>query len=76
MRKPTVARMPFSRFMLGAQGLYNHPVWGRMFGRVLLRALGADERAAKILFTHEELAKSHQMTFEELAEEAVAAKYS
>jgi len=76
MRKPTVARLPFSRFMLGAQSLYNHPVWGRLFGRLLLRALGADDRAARYLFTQAELERSHRMSFEELAEEAVAAKYS
>ena len=76
MRKPTVARQPFSKFMLGTQALYNHPVAGKLFGPLLLRALGADDRAAKFLFTREELEKSQQMTFEELAEEAVAAKYS
>lgn len=76
MRKPTVARQPFSRFMLGAQSLYNHPIAGKLFGRLLLRALGADERAAKFLFTREELEKSQRMSFEELAEEAVAVKYS
>ncbi|HEY5921909.1 MAG TPA: hypothetical protein VIV11_09580 [Kofleriaceae bacterium] len=76
MRKPTVARQPFSRFMLGTQALYNHPVWGKLFGPLLLRALGADERAAKFLFTREELERSQRMSFEELAEEAVAAKYA
>jgi hypothetical protein len=76
MRKPTVARLPFSRFMLGTQALYNHPVAGKLFGSLLLRALGADDRAARFLFTREELEKSQRMSFEELAEEAVAAKYA
>jgi hypothetical protein len=76
MRKPTVARLPFSRFMLGTQALYNHPVWGKLFGRLLLRALGADDRAARFLFTREELERSQRMSFEELAEEAVAVKYA
>jgi hypothetical protein len=76
MRKPTVARQPFSRFMLGAQALYNHPLVGKLFGRLLLRALGADERAAKFLFTEDELLRSQRMSFDELAEEALAAKYS
>jgi hypothetical protein len=76
MRKPTVARLPFSRFMLAMQNTYNHPVWGKAFGPLLLRALGAEDRAAKILFTEEELARSHRQTFEEMAEEALAAKYS
>jgi len=76
MRKPTVARQPFSKFMIGTQNLYNHPVWGKLFGPLFLRALGAEDRAARYLFTREELERSQRMSFEELAEEAVAAKYS
>lgn len=76
MRKPTVARQPFSKFMIGAQNLYNHPVAGKLFGPLLLRALGAEDRAARVLFTREELERTQRMSFEELAEEAVAAKYS
>jgi hypothetical protein len=75
-RKPTVARTPFSRFMIFTQALYNHPVAGRLFGRVFLRALGAEARAAKILFTPEELARAQRMSFDELAEDAIAAKYN
>jgi len=76
MRKPTVSRTPFGRFMTALQNLYNRPVVGKLFGPVLLRVLGAEDRAARFLFTPEELARSQRMTFEELAEEAVAAKYS
>jgi hypothetical protein len=76
MRKPTVARQPFSRFMCTVQDLYNHPIAGRVFGPVLLRALGAEDRAARFLYTKQELARSNEMSFEELAEEALAAKYS
>lgn len=76
LRKPTVARTPFSRFMIKSQELYNHPVYGKLFGRFLLRALGAEDRAARILFTQEELARTQAMTFDELAEDALAVKYS
>jgi hypothetical protein len=76
MRKPTVARQPFSKFMIGAQNLYNHPIAGKLFGPLLLRALGAEDRAARFLFTDEELARSQRMSFDELAEEAVGVKYS
>lgn len=75
-RKPTVARLPFTRFMLKMQDLFNHPVAGPVLGGVLLRALGGERRAATVLFTDEELARSQAMSFEELAEDAVAAKYS
>jgi len=76
LRKPTVARMPFSRFMLAVQGAYNHPIAGKLFGRLLLRALGSEERVAKLLFTPEELARSQRQSFDEMAEDALAAKYS
>jgi hypothetical protein len=76
MRKPTVARMPFPRFMVAVQAAYNHPIAGKLFGPLLLRALGADERTAKILFTPEELARSQRQSFDEMAEDALAAKYS
>ena len=76
MRKPTVARTPFSRFIIGAQTAYNHPLGRRVLGPLLLRALGAEDRAARLLFTREELARSQRMSFDELAEDALAAKYS
>jgi len=76
LRKPTVARTPWSRFMIGVQDLYNHPVAGKLFGPILLRALGAEDRAARRLFTEEELARVKRMSFEELADEAIQAKFS
>ena len=76
MRKPTVARAPFSRFMIAMQDLYNHPIVGKALGPALLRALGAEDRAARYLYTDEELARSQRMTFEEMAEDALAAKFS
>jgi hypothetical protein len=76
LRKPTVSRTPWSKMMIGFQNLYNRPIVGKLFGRVLLRALGAEDRAARILFTQDELARSKRMSFDELAEEALAAKYT
>jgi hypothetical protein len=76
MRKPTIARMPFTRFIMLMQRLYNTPIIGNLFGRMLLRVLGAEDRAARYLFTEAELARSQGMSFDELAEDALAAKYS
>jgi hypothetical protein len=76
LRKQSVARTPFSRFMILSQDLYNRPIIGKVLGPVLLRALGAEHRAAKILFTPDELARTRRMSFDELAEEALAAKLS
>ncbi|MFN0253090.1 MAG: hypothetical protein ACKV2T_39825 [Kofleriaceae bacterium] len=76
LRKPTVARSPFSKLMIKMQELYNRPILGKVFGRVFLRVLGAEDRAARILFTQDELKKTMGMSFDELAEEALALKYS
>ena len=76
LRKPTVSRAPFSRMMIAFQEAYNHPILGKLLGRVLLRLLGAEDRAARILFTKDELERAQRMTFDELAEDALAAKYS
>ncbi len=76
LRKPTVARSPFSKMMIKMQELYNRPIIGKVFGRVFLRVLGAEDRAARILFTQDELQRTMNMSFDELAEEALAVKYS
>ena len=76
LRKQNVARTPWSQFMIGIQNAYNHPVIGKLFGPFLLRALGAEDRAARILFTQEELTRAQHMSFEQLADEALAAKLS
>jgi hypothetical protein len=76
MRKPTVARLPFSRFMAAMQALYNRPIIGKLFGPLLLRALGAEDRAARYLFTPDELERIQHMSFDEMAEDALAAKFS
>ncbi len=76
LRKQNVARTPWSQFMIGVQNAYNHPVLGKVFGPVLLRALGAEDRAARILFTQDELVRAQRMSFEQLADEALAAKLS
>lgn len=75
-RKPTVARLPFIKFMLGVQALFNHPVVGKRLGKVLLRIAGGEERAIRVLFTDDELARAQRMSFEELAEDALNAKFS
>lgn len=76
MRKPTVARLPFSRFMLRMQDLLNHKVAGPLLGGAILRVLGGERRIAAQLFTDEELRRAQAMSFDELAADAVGAKYA
>ncbi len=73
-RKPTVARLPFIRFMHRVQDLFNHPVAGRVLGPILLRIAGGDARAIGRQFSDAELARARGMSFDELADEALAAK--
>ena len=73
-RKPTVARLPFQRFMHQVQALYQHPIAGRLLSGVLLRLLGAEPRIAAQQYTEAELARSQAMSFDELAADALAAK--
>jgi hypothetical protein len=75
-RKPTVARLPFTRFMIRMQDLFNHRVAGPLLGNLILRVLGGERRAAARLFTEAELRQAQAMTFEELAEDAVGVKYT
>lgn len=75
-RKPTVARLPFYRFMLGLQALYMHPWIGPALSPVLLRMIGGEGRIARVLFTPGELARSQAMSFDELAEDVAASRPS
>ncbi|KAB2887500.1 MAG: hypothetical protein F9K40_21350 [Kofleriaceae bacterium] len=75
-RKPTVARLPFTRFMIAMQELFNHRVAGPLLGGVILRVLGGEPRLATRVFTEDELARARAMSFEELAEDAVGARYN
>ncbi len=75
-RKPTVARLPIMRVMLATQELYLHPVAGPLLAGVLLRILGAEPRLAARLYTEADLARATAMSFDELAEDALAAKLS
>ena len=74
-RKPTVAARPFTRFMLIVHELFNRPLVGKLIGPLLLRVAGGDERTIRKLFSDEELARSQRMSFDELAEDALAAKF-
>jgi hypothetical protein len=72
--KPTVARLPFTRVMLGMQALLVHPLTGRVLEPVITRVMGGERSVLEILFTDEELARAQKMSFDELAADALAAK--
>lgn len=72
--KPGVADRPFGKFMRVVQQLYLHPVIGPLASRVLSRLAGVEPRFMEQLNTDQELERARTMSYETLAEEALAAK--
>jgi hypothetical protein len=75
-RKPDVRARPFMRFMTGAHDVYLHPVGRFVAGRLLERLLGVDPRALDILFTEEDARRAWSMSFDDLATDALGAKFA
>lgn len=73
-RKPGVRERPFVKFMVAMQDLYNIPGIPFLFGRILLRVIGTDPRAVIRLWTDEEAARVREMSFDALADDALAAR--
>jgi len=75
--KPAVAGHPFTRFMQALQDLYNdHPVARLVFGRLIERIIGVDRSLLARLYTEGERRRAERMSFDELAEDALAAKFA
>jgi hypothetical protein len=68
---------PFTRFMTGLQDLYNdHPVARVAFGGLIRRIVGVDETLIARLYDEEDVSRAARMSFDELAEDALSAKYA
>jgi len=72
--KPSVAARPFTRFFHSLQMIFNHPIAGRVLGGAALRLAGVDPRVMVELYTEAEKRRAAKMSFEELAQDALAAK--
>jgi hypothetical protein len=72
--KPGVQRRPFGRFVQTLEDLYQHRVLRTLFGEVLARLAGVEPRFLERLNTDEQLAEGAHMSFDELAEDALAEK--
>lgn len=73
--KPTVRRGTFVRVMTALQDLYNdHPVARLLFGRLIARVVGVSPELLARLYTDEDRRRVERMSFDELAEDALAAK--
>jgi len=74
--KSRVKQRPFIRFMLTLQSLFNHPIIGLIFGRILLRMLGVEPQVLRTLYSEAELKRAERMTMDELAHETLAQKFA
>lgn len=75
-KKPDVARRPFVRFMTGLQRLYENPRLRPAFGALAVRMVGLPPEVLVTLPTDEEIARAAAMSYDDLAREALAAKYA
>lgn len=74
--KPRVRDRPISRFLLTLQAIHNHPVLGIVLGRLAVRLLGCDPAVLRTLYSEEEYQRAATLSFDELAAEALAAKFA
>lgn len=72
--KPDVAKRPFTKFMNAVREIAVHPVAGPIFGGVMSRIAGVPPELMQQMYSDEEAARAQRMSFDELAEEALAAK--
>lgn len=73
-RKPGVKRRPFARFLLAMQDAYKRPLLRKVAGPVISRLAGAPGELLMTLYEADELERAGRMSFDEMAEEALAAK--
>lgn len=75
--KPGVQEHPFTRFLQALQDVYNeHPVARLVFGRLIERIVGIDRTLLARLYTESDRERARRMSFDELAEEALSAKFA
>jgi hypothetical protein len=72
--KPDVAARPFSKFMTGLRDVAQHPVLGPIFGKGAAYIAGVPPELMRDLFDAEEAKRAAHMSFDELADDALAAK--
>jgi hypothetical protein len=73
--RPGFSERPFARFIRTLQNLFNEPIVGTLAGPVLVRMIGLDPRVIRTLYSEEEQRRANAMTIDELAQEALGAKY-
>ena len=65
---------PFARFLKTMSDVFNHPRYGHYTGPVVTRVMGIPERVLKHLYTAEEEKNVANVTYEQMADDALNAK--
>ncbi|MEI8255032.1 MAG: ferritin-like domain-containing protein [Deltaproteobacteria bacterium] len=73
--KPGLQRRPFVMFMQALHYAFNHPIAGPVVGRVAARIAGIEPRFMARLYTDAEANAARTASFDQLAEEALNAKF-
>ena len=73
-RRDDVAARPFTRFVRSMQVLFNHPILGRVLGRIIARLIGIDPRFLVELYDEAEQRRTNRMSFQEIADEVLSLK--
>jgi hypothetical protein len=72
--KPGVTDRPFGAFMLALQNIYRNPLGKALVGGFVTRVAGMEPRFMEAIATEADLARASRMTYDELAEDALAVK--
>ena len=75
-KRPDVAKRPFATFIRTLQTMYNMRAPRLLFGTVIERVAGIPGEVLINLLTDEEAERAKHMSFDELAEDALSAKFS
>ncbi len=73
--KPGLQRRPFVFFMQTLHDAFNHPIAGPLVGRLAARIAGVEPRFMARLYTEAEANAARAATFDEMAEDALKAKF-
>jgi hypothetical protein len=72
--KPGVSDRPFGAFMLTLQNIYRNRMGKALVGGLVTRVAGMEPRFMEAIATEADLARASRMSFDELAEDALAVK--
>ena len=73
--KDGVVALPFGAFLQKLLDVYNHPVAGPLFGSIASRLAGLEPELMQRLNSADEMERARGLSFDNLAQEAIAAKY-